>query len=585
MNCPKCGNYNNEGTNFCTSCGNNLSTPMPQPTIQPITPQPIIEESNQLNQLQTNMNSEGTTTQGNITEVMNNNHNPAPDNTNNNNSTFSFNGNVVANQPSTNQELPRTQNNKKIIFIIGGIVALIAIIVVIIVCLGRRKDISSNIDLNDALSPSKPIPIEKNGKYGYLSQEGKILLEPIYNKVGEFYGDYAVVSVDNPDTTIKDKEIYQIIDKNGNNKTPVEIYSEPRYYQEYGIWVIGNEIYDSKLNKISPENLELEYLGEGYFVWRDRESGNEASGLMNIKGEITYTYHQQGDGYKYVMYDVSKNNEIFEETYCRVNISNDEYGIVNCDTGKIVYGFTENYVFVDKNNIFRIYTDDSFSNSTEAYIQNDKIVYQTSSSGSDISFNHDGYIEIEENDTTKYIDIKTGKIMTTNPNQTNENIDIDPEDLIDELTYGYRELYESGKYGLISNNKVVVQPEYDDVEFLNSTLYNYIKKEKGQELILLEKNNQTLLMNIKNKKILTAFDSTSVKDYDDSSFLKISIYEDYTIKNYLIYNILSGKSITINADDKVDIYSNYIIVENKEKKTYYNTDLTQIYQEEVLANE
>ena len=590
MNCPNCGNPYNEGTKFCTSCGTNLANANATPTINPVTPQHIIqEETNQQENINNNIE------QTNITEGVNNSINQNisyTPNVNINNVTPPVNNTIVTPNINTTMPANNTNNvtkpkaNKKIIFIVvGAVIALIAIIVIVLLCTnGKGLTSSANITLSDELSPSKPIPITKDGKYGYMSKDGKLLLEPIYNSVSEFYGDYAVVTVENPDTTAKNKDLYQIIDTDGNNKTPIEIYSEPKYFEEYKIWVLGDDIYDDKLNKISPDNLELEYLGQGYFVWRDRVSGSEASGIMNAKGEITFTYKQKPNEYKYVMYDISENHKDFKETYCRVNISNDEYGIVNCDTGALAYRYGTNYVFVDKNNVFRIYKDHTFDEATEAYIQNDKIIYQTTTSDADIDYNYHGYMEVEENGKTKYIDIKTGKITTTNQNQTNPDLDIDEDDLADELTYGYRTLYESGKYGLITGTKVVIAPEFDDVEFLNSTLFDYIKKEKKQELVLFEKDGKTILFDIKSKKAISTFNSTSITDYNDSTFLKIAMYEDYSVKNYQIYNIVSGKSITVSKEDKLTINSNYVIVETKETKTYYNTDLVSIYQEEVKDN-
>ena len=101
---------------------------------------------------------------------------------------------------------------------------------------------------------------------------------------------------------------------------------------------------------------------------------------------------------------------------------------------------------------------------------------------------------------------------------------------------------------------------------------------KKQDLVLLEKDDVTTLFNLKNKKELVSFDSTSVYDYSTSTFIKATIYGDgYTKKNIIIYNILSGKSMTFEADKDVSIYSNYIVVEEDDSDIYYNTNLEQIY--------
>lgn len=54
------------------------------------------------------------------------------------------------------------------------------------------------------------IKFRVDGKYGLIDYDGKIKVEPVYNNIGDFYGDYAYAS-----RTVKGKTEYFFIDKNG----------------------------------------------------------------------------------------------------------------------------------------------------------------------------------------------------------------------------------------------------------------------------------------------------------------------------------------------------------------------------------
>ena len=53
----------------------------------------------------------------------------------------------------------------------------------------------------------------------------------------------------------------------------------------------------------------------------------------------------------------------------------------------------------------------------------------------------------------------------------------------------------------MSGDKVIVPCEYDDIEYLDINLFNYMKS-KGKELVLLEKDRKLVLYNIKNSKYI-----------------------------------------------------------------------------------
>ena len=86
------------------------------------------------------------------------------------------------------------------------------------------------------------------------------------------------------------------------------------------------------------------------------------------------------------------------------------------------------------------------------------------------------------------------------------------------------------------------------------------------------------MYNLKKSESLYVFDSRYVYDYQDSTFIKITLYDDMdTTKGNLVYNLLTDKSMFFENNNDFEIWSNYIIDKKDGKETYYNTDLKQIY--------
>ena len=53
---------------------------------------------------------------------------------------------------------------------------------------------SVNLLSDEYFDETNPIPVKKNGKYGYVSSEGKEIVDFIYDNVWRFIGKYGVVS-------------------------------------------------------------------------------------------------------------------------------------------------------------------------------------------------------------------------------------------------------------------------------------------------------------------------------------------------------------------------------------------------------
>lgn len=505
-----------------------------------------------------------------------------------NSNATSFNNTIHSNNGinvnyNNNFQPEKKKNNKKTILIILAILIVGLAIGAFFFFKGSNNS-KETADLNSIFDPNKPIVIKKDGKYGYITSEGKMMIEPKYKSAGAFNGDYAVVTIDNPDTTSYNKKIYQIIDKKGNVMNSTESYDAPKFYSNYDVWVIDDMLYNSSLKAILNDEIKVDYISNGFFEYED-DTKDEA-GIMNHKGKILFTWAGS-----YIYTDMSDNDNTEDDFFIRVTKSDERDLIVSLKTGKIVYTVQDaekNHLGVEDDNIFKEYNSD-YKVVKYMFFVDGKLAYQTTESLYDfevadyknkileLDYGYN-YKDLGKSQRTYYYDVKNQQLLEKKPSSSNSNYDSDIN--LMELTYGYKEFSSSGSYGLMSGNKVVIPCEYNDIEFLNSTLFAYMKS-KGKELVLLEKDGTTLLMNLKNQKTLTTFNSTYVNDDEDSTFLKATIYKDYSTTGYTIYNLLSGKSMSIDKNEKCSIYSNYITITKDNKKTYYNTKLEQIYVEDV----
>lgn len=476
---------------------------------------------------------------------------------------------------------PSKKNNKKIKLIIITSIILVVLGIIIFIVLKSNKKGSVDQSLNAIFDPNKPIMIEKNNKYGYITSDGKEMIEPKYEDVSSFYGDYAIVKVKSTDSKSSKDSFYQIIDKKGNVKIE-KISSRPKYYAEYSVWLIDGSLYDSKLNSISDKNSSIDYIANGYFAFEDKKENK--SGIIDSKGKEIFSFEGS-----YIYADMESTSFTEDDYYMRVT-SHDKDLVLSLKAKKVVYTVenTDKYhLSIEDDNIFEVYDSKTYNKVKSLYFQDGKKVYETDSDVYELSvYDYEnkilkidyGYSYETKGKKSRYAyyDLKSKKILDRAPSVTKEKED---EISFKELTYGYKEYSCSSKEGLMKDNEVVIPCEYDEVEFLEVPLYKYISSLNSQKLVLLEKDDKTILMDLNNKKTITTFDSKYITDSDSTTFLKIYEYDknSYTKKNQTVYNLITGKSMTFKSNEDVKIYSNYIIVKKNNQKIYYNTKLEKIY--------
>ena len=486
------------------------------------------------------------------------------------------------NPVSDNSFSPKKGLSKKIILIILGIL-IIALGVLTFFYFKGRSSSGEAMNLSAVFDPNKPIPVLKNDKYGYISSDGEVMIEPKYNTASDFYGDYAIVTIDKPaDSTLYGTDIYQVIDKKGNVNASSEIYSSPEYVSEYDIWIINGILYNSNLKQITKEGITVGYESNGYLVYTDVINSN--SGIMNHKGKIVFSWELDN------IYADINSNEYDDELYAVVTSYGDPEveAVISLKTGDTLYSLSDadNYIISsEENGVFYSFNSNNYDDKTWFYFYDNKLAYQTKENIDGLYvYDYDKqiiqldygywYENAGKSERYYYYDVKNEKMLTEEPTRVNsDELELD----LMELAYGYKEFSSNGKYGLIAKDKIVLPCEYDSINFVGEALFNYMKNEHNQELILLERDDKTVLMDLKTQKALTTFDSTYVHDSTGTTFLKASIYEDWNTTGYIIYNVISGKSMTVDVNDTYSINSNYITITKDNKKTYYNTKLEQIY--------
>lgn len=473
----------------------------------------------------------------------------------------------ISNQSVQNNKNKRQINYKKL----GILILILLVIGVVAFFIIKRFSKPSDTVLTTLFNLDQPIKVRKDGKFGYIDTKGNFVVEPIYDGADAFLGDYAIVRKKEM-INGKEKSVYKVIDKKGNVQVSSEYSEDIKFIPEYNIWIVNDQLFDSSFKKLTSDNVEVKYEDGGYLRWTNDEENT--AGIMNSSGKITYTY-KFSEGESYLGLSVSEAYNSLKDKYCMVSIELDKYAIVNCETGKVIYDFTDKYIYAMENNIFEV-TDEASGNFISImYIEKDKIIYQ-SSSEVDLSYYTNGYLRIEDynkdyDDWYTYYDIKTGETTKTAP-----KLSYDTSSLSEwEILTGFTE-FDCGTYdGLMEGKEILLACEWNDIDYFDVLLYQYLKSD-GKEYIMAQKDKKTYLINLKNGKTVSEFNSDYIYDDSNSTFI---YYTDKDTEQKVVYNLLTGKTISVKSN-YVNIYFNYATVEIDKKIYYYNTDLELIYTQE-----
>ena len=452
-------------------------------------------------------------------------------------------------------------------------IAAVVVVAIGVVCAILLPKTPEERRLEEIYNPKKLIIYEYDKKYGYMNYKGKKVIDPVYTYADNFHGNYAVVSQDEAN----ENRHYQVIDKKGHIKK--EIYgSQPKYYSEYSVWLINGIIYDKNLKEISSPDKTYIYLNYGYF-YSSTETNFE---IIDYQNNVIYTEQTS----KKLSAEISTNDNYGAEHYVMTSRQDGTNKIIDLKSKSVVYSIidgTKEKLSVKNDNIFNVISKTDSKIAKWVYLEDGGVAYEVSSDVVSMSFyNYDNRIvllDYGEDYASKgkeyrliYYDIKNRKEYTNEPNPI--NLEVSSMEKI----YGYRPYSCDKTIGLNKDGLKVTECYYDNINFLNKNLYNYMLNETGKRLALLTQDDKTFLVDLNTKKTIYSFNTKNVQDIDNSSFLIGIVNNEETSKSsYIVYNVISGKSIVTSENEAVTIKSNCIIIFNDEIETYYNTKLERIY--------
>lgn len=454
-------------------------------------------------------------------------------------------------------------SEKELIYIIIISLVILTIMLSVKIFININKKISQEEQfLNNLYNQNRLIRVRKNNKYGYIDTKGKIKIKIKYDEASDFYGKYALV---------KEKEKYKIITEEGQTK--IKSNKKIEYIENLQYWIIDDNLYNITLDKLSNDNLKIKSTNDSYLIWIDQ--ANKETGIMNSKGEKTYTYALKNEEKN--IYVESVEEEFEKHNYCIVNINNQKYGILNCETGEEIYKYQENKIVLKEKNIYEIFSSKTNKLKETIYIHNNKIIY---SAPSNITLKHyDTYIQIRDsskptNERYSYLNTKNNKISNEKP----DTIKMSNWEKI--TNYKKTDCNNKTLYGLTYKDKEILECKWQEIQTLDIKLYKYLKY-NNKNYILAKKDDKWQIINLENKKIVKKFNTTFIVTDGNSTFM---YFKDKKNSSRKIYNLITKKTLSIKEDSqKINLYTNYITIKDPETKElrYYNNNLKLIYKEKI----
>lgn len=567
MVCNKCGTQNNDGSKFCIGCGNNLE----------------VVANHMINNdvLVSNQSLENNIGVQNVNPIGNLNNNIVVNNSVNNSNQFQ---NTQTSDLKNNKKEKKTIN-KKLLFIIGG--AIITIVAIVLLLLIVLKDDNNVKKLSSIFDLEQPIPVYKDGMYVYIDTHGKIIKNVKYNEANDFNGNYAFVELEDGTAAL--------IDKSQNIKVKATSYYGMEYLSGYDLWLIDGVLYNDKLKTITDNSINLEYEEYGFFTYNN--SDYTEYGIMNKEGKkiyknnclITYLdvsdYSYENEYYGILKTTCTQNEQEIETEY-----------LIELQTGKILY---ENqykkqnpdsyyyYLIETYDNMFYMY-DDNYDKIKYFYLKDNQIVYESTETLYNLELFSDKYLELDfgydyeklgKEQRYYYYNIETKKLEKEEPQI--EEVDVKVEK---DITSRQIVSCSNGK-GLIDDKNVIIPCVYNEIEYLNYNVSEYMKQVKSMDLMIVEDDEGNLGIYDANKRknIITFEDSkkSNIEDFETSLLIQQKIYVNDSwygdVDRNVIHNLLTGEKITFDKNSSIEIKSNYFIENKNGKKIYYNMNFEKIY--------
>ena len=524
-------------------------------------------------------------------------------------------------QPQADDKFNKQNNIKRFIYNNARIIPVIAFLFVSV--LGIYIFINNvNAEIINL------IKVEEKEKVGYINNEGKMIVRPKYLYGSDFYKGYAVVKNYNNlygiingkgDNEISFGNIFSanlygnryIVSKftneglkmgllDSNLKEVTRIKYDNLSYSKSGIFMYtdgntmgimnndGKEIYSYKVDEVDDRNISID-------VSNVDNKSTDLYAKIKINSSSTIINTTTGkEVYRYTLDDIRVlDNNVF---YIKNDEGNNKYFIIKDD--KIVYQ-TEAYKRVrvddiDSNIAIAIKDDASIDyinllnkekinqDGNVKYTYSDGVIlqemynFQTKKNEftvitpkkvlgtfSDISLVDNeyvnGYMKINT-ESNKYNFInKKGNILSNK----------EYEEASDFNENGFAIVSNDKSYGVINTNgKEIIDLKYDNIIFLDDTLFKNVEKRTNEQLFIFEENNKYGIINSNGKVVVKPIYSEFKTVTTKYPIIKAK-YKD----EYILVNLESYKDLSIDSNNDVQIYEDYIVSNDE----YYNYDGQLIY--------
>lgn len=484
---------------------------------------------------------------------------------------------------------------------------------------------------NTKASEVNLIRIEKSNKIGYINADGEVIIPPKYISGTDYYKGRAIVK--------NESNMLGVLD---NKNDFVSAFGNFFYIERFSNRYIASKFTQNGL-KLALLNSDLEeltrykydnitYAKDNSFIF----VRNNTMGILNSEGTEIYSYEASDIDDKKIEIEVSKITKDDEKSkYARIKV-NDSSTIVNLQTGKEVYKYTLDNIYVLDNNVFYISSKYQDTNNRYLVIKNDRIAYQTNTYLRVRVDDYDSNVVIGINDdvTYDYIDLTTKKVI--NENETYDytygdgvilkkehdfEVGKDYYEIIvkgkvtkkldaimpvnGEFKNGYLKVFAGdNKYNFIDiNGNMLNEEKYDSATDFNKFGYSIVSKDgsygvidnKGEVVIPTKYNEISFIdsslfkvLKEKYKKAVFIYSMDNQKgllDQNGNTIVK-AMYDDfkYITSKYpmiigttelddVLINLASNQEYSITIKDEPVIFENYFIVGSK----YYNYDGKKIY--------
>lgn len=445
---------------------------------------------------------------------------------------------------------PKPKQNKRP-FIIGGIILAVVVVVCMVVLLvvskignNKKVEFSTGIGkMNTAIifDETAPIPINIDGNYGYISpDDGSQMIGARFLEAERFYGEYAIVkvgSMDNVSETL-------IINRSGETIFTFDGDNTATYYDaENNYWMIDGDIYNIKMQKVTPNNTIGQYIGNGYLlIMSNMENGEQSGPAISDDSQTEDAYLSQsayianlnGDKlYECKNYCSAFTLKIGDVIYAAVRVWGMYSQIIDLSSGKVIYTTTQNKI----------------------YLQDQELVERSDK-------------------TVKYLKIQDGIVTDsvrpiTTPVLTVSGAGQYVVESCKDSTYTIKTI----------DGGIVTECSIDDYYELPLSLYEAYQDNYKQTPILVVRNEKIELLNMDTAQAIRIYDGRDIRLFDDSPFL---YYQSNDGENQ-ICNLLAGsKEDDINCikfrseTELIEGYSNYFVIEDSGKEHIYNSAIKEI---------